>query len=103
MHPNLIQRGLEEAVRLFRRKVLLRARSYQAVLAPRGAVDRDREIVLADLRDFCRAMTTTFRLDHCDAARLQGRREVWLRITQHLNLDEARIQKLVEIDDGLDD
>jgi hypothetical protein len=37
------------------------------------------------------------------AAGVQGRREAWLRISQHLNLDEERVQKLVELDDGLDD
>jgi hypothetical protein len=99
----MIERGAQMAARIFRLKVLRRARSYQAVLALEGDRARDREIVLADLRDFCRAGTTTFRLDPCDAARLQGRREVWLRISQHLNLDEAKVQKLVEIDDGLGD
>jgi hypothetical protein len=67
-----------------------------------AAIDRDAEIVLADLRDFCCANSTTFSPDPYVAARRQGRREAWLRISQHLNLDEARIQKLVELDDGLE-
>jgi hypothetical protein len=60
-----------------------------------------REIVLADLRDFCFGNSTTFHADPYVAARRQGRREAWLRISQHLNLDEERVQKLVELDDGL--
>jgi len=89
-------------MRLFRLKVLRRSRAYRAVFQP-DAMDHDHQGVLADLRDFCRAGASTFRLDPYDAARLQGRREVWLRISQHLNLDEAKVQKLVEIDDGLGD
>jgi hypothetical protein len=57
--------------------------------------------VLADLRDFCCGNATTFSRRPYVAARRQGRREAWLRITQHLNLDEERVQKLVELDDGL--
>jgi hypothetical protein len=76
-------------------------RSYRRVFAADGKFNADQEIVLADLRDFCRAQTTTFSADPYVAARLQGRREAWLRISQHLNLDEARVQKLVELDDGL--
>lgn len=89
------------AVNAMRRMAILRARSYRAVLAPEGIIDRDREIVLADLREFCRANQSTFSAEPAVAARLVGRREVWLRISQHLNLDEAKVQQLVEIDDGL--
>jgi hypothetical protein len=80
---------------------MLRARSYKRVFMRDGAIDRDAEIVLADLRDFCFANSTTFHADPNVAARRQGRREAWLRISQHLNLDEERVQKLVELDDGL--
>jgi hypothetical protein len=89
------------AINMMRQLAVLRARSYRAVFAPEGVIDRDREIVLADLRDFCRAGTTTFSNDPYVAARLAGRREAWLRIQQHLNLDEEKVQKLVELDDGL--
>lgn len=84
-----------------RKLAILRARHYRATFKPEGVIDRDREVVLADLRDFCFANQTTFHADALVAARRQGRREVWLRITQHLNLDEERVQKLVELDDGL--
>jgi hypothetical protein len=68
---------------------------------PAGEIDRDHEIVLADLRDHCFAVKSTFHSDPHEAGRRQGRREAWLRISQHLNLDEAKVQKLVELDDGL--
>lgn len=42
--------------------------------------------VLADLARFCRAYESTHATDARDAARLDGRREVWLRIIQHLQL-----------------
>lgn len=44
------------------------------------------ETVLADLARFCRANQSTFHTDERAHALLEGRREVWLRIVQHLNL-----------------
>lgn len=96
-----IERARQVALNALRRATMFRARSYRAVFMPEGVIDRDREIVLADLRDLCFANSTTFHADPMVAARRQGRREVWLRISQHLNLDEERVQKLVELDDGL--
>lgn len=44
------------------------------------------ERVLADLMQFCRAHESTFHENDRVAANLDGRREVWLRIQQHLRL-----------------
>ena len=44
--------------------------------------------VLADLAKFCRAQESTFHPDARVHAVAEGRREVWLRIQQHLNLSE---------------
>jgi hypothetical protein len=97
----MIERARKVALNALRKMAIVRARSYRAVFMPEGVIDRDREIVLADLRDFCCANQSTFHADPHVAARRQGRREAWLRISQHLNLDEERVQKLVELDDGL--
>jgi hypothetical protein len=51
------------------------------------------EEVLADLAKFCRATETTHDKDALVAAHLDGRREVWLRIQQHLNLTEDQVWK----------
>lgn len=56
--------------------------------APNGRV------VMADLARFCRANTTCFHEDPRIHAVLEGRREVWLRITQHLNLPLEELAKL---------
>ena len=58
------------------------------------------EHALADLREFCWAQKTSFDPDPLVMARRAGRRDVWLRITNYLNLDEAQVQTLMEIDDG---
>ena len=42
--------------------------------------------VLKDLAKFCRAHESTFHPDHAISDRLDGRREVYLRIMHHLNL-----------------
>lgn len=44
------------------------------------------EIVLKDLAKFCRANTSCFNSDPRAHALQEGRREVWLRIMEHLNL-----------------
>lgn len=58
-----------------------RKRSYQLVF--RSPAGRE---VLRDLAKFCRANQSTFHADARAAAALDGRREVYLRILQHLKL-----------------
>lgn len=53
------------------------------------------DTVLADLARFCRANSSTFHPDSHVAARLDGRREVWLRIQQHLQLSDEDLWKLL--------
>lgn len=49
------------------------------------------ETVLKDLASFCRATSTTFNQDPRHHALLEGRREVWLRISEHLNMTEEEL------------
>lgn len=51
---------------------------------------------LADLARFCRANTSTFDPDPRIHALLEGRREVWLRIQNHLNMSPETIFSLIE-------
>ncbi len=78
----------------------LRRWCYRTVFTDAGARRIAADHVLADLREFCFARASTFDKDPLIAARRQGRRDVWLRISNYLNLDEAEVQKLMEIDDG---
>ena len=55
------------------------------------------ELVLKDLARFCRAHDTTFQPDERMHAVLEGRREVWLRIQNHLQLDLEEIYELHKI------
>jgi hypothetical protein len=50
--------------------------------------------VLADLGKFCRSDSTCFHEDPRIHAALEGRREVFLRIQQHLNLGAEELAKL---------
>lgn len=52
------------------------------------------EQVLVDLARFCRAHQSTAHTDPNMAARLDGRREVWLRIQAHLQLSDEELWKL---------
>lgn len=49
------------------------------------------QAVLADLAKFCRANDTTFHPDPRISAVLQGRHEVWLRISNHLHLTSEQL------------
>ena len=50
--------------------------------------------VLKDLGRFCRAFESTFHPDPYVAARLDGRREVWLRLSNHLELSPDQLWQL---------
>lgn len=65
---------------LFRRR-----RAYRLTFNPEEQSDQD---VLADLARFCRANESTYHPDPRMSCVLEGRREVFLRIAQHLNLSE---------------
>lgn len=52
------------------------------------------ERVLIDLARFCRAHESTANPNPQVAARLDGRREVWLRICHHLKLDPDTLWSL---------
>jgi hypothetical protein len=63
-----------------------RKKAYQlAFKSPAGSE------VLQDLAKFCRADQTCFDADPRIHAVLEGRREVWLRIQQHLNLTSDQL------------
>lgn len=52
------------------------------------------EEVLRDLAKFCRAHDTTFKADPREHALLEGRREVWLRIQEHIQFSDQEIWNL---------
>ncbi len=50
--------------------------------------------VLEDLSKFCRAHESTFNPNSHVASKLDGRREVWLHICNHINLSEEDLYQL---------
>lgn len=70
-------------------------------LSAEGKVHLGGHIVLHDLAKFCRMhQPTNFSTEPLIMARREGRREVYVRIINYLNLDEATVQKMMELDDG---
>ena len=55
------------------------------------------KVVLEDLAKFCRAYDSTFTKDDRMTAVLEGRREVWLRIQNYLNLSSDEIYELHQV------
>lgn len=79
---------LNETARRAKAFIVGRKGAYGRVFNP---VNRDAELVLRDLAKFCRAHETTFNPDPRMHAVLEGRREVWLRIAQHMNLTDDQL------------
>jgi hypothetical protein len=69
-------------------------------LAPDGLPHAAGQYALADLRDFCTGQAM-FSTEPLVMARRIGRREVFERIVNYLNLDEHVVQTLMRLDDGL--
>jgi len=94
------------------RKVVFRRRSaYRALFTPGNSLSPAADIVLSDLRKFCRATTTpvaispvTQTVDPIATGIAIGRLEVWHRIAQNIQLTDADLYRLVTQDqDGTDD
>lgn len=54
------------------------------------------DIVIRDLAKFCRAHASTFSPDQRIHAVMEGRREVWLRIQQHMNMTPDELWQLYD-------
>ena len=70
------------------------------VIAYRGVFDKDNVYTLRVLRDlakFCRAHESTYHKDPRVHAVLEGRREVFLRIQEHLQLTPDELLELHKI------
>ena len=54
------------------------------------------DIVLKDLAGYCAANFTTFRNTDRESVLAEGRRQVWLRIANHLNLSEDALWNIYD-------
>lgn len=81
-----------------RRALTRRRGAYKALFTPGPAAD----IVLQDLAKFCRATSTpavvsmtTQQIDPVATGIAIGRLEVWLRISQHINVSDADLYRII--------
>lgn len=87
---------------------LRRKSAYRRVFLHKdGGMSRDQELVLADLRRFCKANASTVMVspvsrtvDPIAMAMAEGRREVWLRLAGMLHIDEKTMFNLQDVNDG---
>lgn len=77
-----------------RNLVIERARYFTLLFGDEGGIPAKK--VLEDLAKFCRAKESTFHEDPRIHAVLEGRREVYLRIMQHLELSTDELLALYE-------
>lgn len=82
---------LADVIQATRQFLFGRASAYRRVFAHDN---RDAQLVLRDLARFCRALESTGNADPYVAARLDGRREAFLRIQQHLNMSVEELYRL---------
>lgn len=83
-------------------KILNRRRCYQSIFLDQdGKPNPNAAVVLADLKRFCRAQSSTAvvspitkSVDPIAMAMAEGRREVWNRIQQYLHIDDRTITNL---------
>jgi hypothetical protein len=68
--------------------------AYATVFGNRVKRSGEQKVVLADLAKFCRANASTWDDDAAKRDVLIGRREVWLRIQEHLNLTPTEMAEL---------
>lgn len=81
-----------------------KGRCFRAVFRSDDAqLSAEGERVLGDLKRYCRGEASTFSPEPYQAARLAGRREVWLRIVGFLDLDEHQVRRLVEVENDYSD
>lgn len=85
---------IRDTVQNFRRKLHGKIFAYNRVFEPKSPHTQD---VLKDLAIFCRAHSSTFHQDPRIHAMLEGRREVWLRIQEYLQLEMEEIYSLHKI------
>lgn len=80
-------------------RILRRRSHYRAVFQPGNA---SAEAVLADLQRFCFGNAPTIRysnqgaIDPLATTAAAARQEVWLRIINHLHIDDAQLLRLKE-------
>lgn len=93
-----------------RAKIGSRRRAYASLFfGDNGELRPDAQIMLKDLARFCRAHKSTAvyshvrgAMDPVASARADGRREVWLRIVEHLHLDDRFLVNLREGSNDVD-
>lgn len=87
-----------------KRRVQRRRNAYERLfLNDRRELTPDAEVFFKDLARFCRAHRSTAvysqvrgAMDPVASARADGRREVWLRMIEHLHLDDRFLVNLRE-------
>lgn len=89
-----VQERLENLRDLIRVRIIDKKRAYVGTFGRKDNVAA--QAVLADLAQFCRASASTFAANEREHCLREGRREVWLRIRQHLNMSDDEVDRLVD-------
>ena len=85
---------IRDTINAIKQLIVRRRTAYTSVF---NVESQFTQLVLRDLAKFCRAHESTFHKDPRIHASLEGRREVWLRIEQYLNLNSEEIYELHKV------
>lgn len=82
---------LKEYWAALKQALLVRRYAYQQTFPPNGVHSAT---VLKDLARFCRAHESTHEANERDSLIFEGRRQVWLRLQEHLQLSPEQLWEL---------
>jgi len=82
---------MDDAMRAVADEIEARKLAYIHVFARGTPSDEDRRIVMEDLARFCRGGTTPWHENDRIHCLLTGRHEVFVRVSEHINLNTAQL------------
>ncbi len=88
---------IDEAAQAMKRLLQRKEWAYRNIFqGDKGDLHEASKIALADLRTFCNGTKSSFSTDALEMARMEGRREVFTRVTNFLNVDYSKYYDLEE-------
>jgi hypothetical protein len=68
--------------------------AYRRVFSEGKPIDGDVDVLMMDLASFCRGYSSTYHTDSREHARLEGRREAFMRIMDFTRLDHDTLMRM---------
>lgn len=88
---------MEDANKAMKRVLQRKEWAYRNIFqGDKGDLHEASKVALADMRTFCNGTKSNFSTDALEMARMEGRREVFTRVMNFLNVDYSKFYDLEE-------